>query len=177
MSKILNTLNISNLTSTMLFENSPLYVQYYITARCNLRCEQCNVIYANSDVSECSAEAAETVIKNLGEIGTQVLLLTGGEPFMRRDLPNMVKVAIERGMHPRIQTNGYASIEALVAVAEAGANDISISLDSMNPSLQDKINGDFESTWHRALQTVANVTKVFPKKVLELLAVYYLLIT
>lgn len=163
MAKIIETLKIEKLASTYLFANSPLYVQYYITARCNLRCEQCNVIYANADVSECSHEDAAKVIANLGKIGTQVLLLTGGEPFMRKDLPEMVRAAIDSGMHPRIQTNGYASIEALRQAAHAGANDISISLDSMQPSLQDRINGGFDQTWHRAMETVFNVTQVFPK--------------
>jgi len=163
MSKIITTLKIEKLTSTVLFGDSPLYVQYYVTARCNLRCEQCNVIYANADVSECSHEDSVKVINNLGKIGTQVLLLTGGEPFMRKDLPQMVKAAIESGMHPRIQTNGYASLESLKATADAGANDISISLDSMKPNLQDRINGGFDNTWKRAMETVFNVTQVFPK--------------
>jgi MoaA/NifB/PqqE/SkfB family radical SAM enzyme len=163
MSRIIENLKIEKLTSTFLFGNSPLYVQYYITARCNLRCEQCNVIYSNADVSECSHEDSLKVISNLGKIGTQVLLLTGGEPFMRKDLPQMVEAAIGAGIHPRIQTNGYASLDSLKAVVNAGANDISISLDSMKPTLQDRINGGFNDTWKRAMETVFNVTQVFPK--------------
>jgi MoaA/NifB/PqqE/SkfB family radical SAM enzyme len=82
---------------------------------------------------------------------------------MRKDLPEMVRAAIESGMHPRIQTNGYASLESLKRVADSGANDISISLDSMKPNLQDRINGGFDNTWKRAMETVFNVTQVFPK--------------
>ena len=162
MSKILSNLKLANLTSSLLYQDTPLYVQYYTTARCNLRCEQCNVIYANADLSECSPHDAELIIENLSKIGTQVLLLTGGEPFMRKDLPNMVSTAIKFGIHPRIQTNGYASESALQAAADAGANDISISLDSMSPSLQDRINGGFDETWYRAIETMGNVTRIFP---------------
>lgn len=163
MSKILNNLKIPNLLSNVLYSDTPLYVQYYVTARCNLRCEQCNVIYANADVSECSPEEALSVVKNLGSIGTQVLLLTGGEPFMRKDLPQMVKEAINSNIHPRIQTNGFASEKALQECVLAGANDISISLDSMKPTLQDTINGGFDNTWLRAMQTISNVSRIFPR--------------
>ena len=40
------------LARAALLQNVPVYVQFYITARCNLTCQQCNIIYANSDVRE-----------------------------------------------------------------------------------------------------------------------------
>ena len=43
-----------NLAKAAVFKDTPAYVQFYITARCNLTCEQCNIIYANADVRECS---------------------------------------------------------------------------------------------------------------------------
>jgi MoaA/NifB/PqqE/SkfB family radical SAM enzyme len=57
---------IKGLLSASISHNNPLYVQYYITARCNLRCKQCNVIYANADVGEISTSQALKVIDNLG---------------------------------------------------------------------------------------------------------------
>jgi organic radical activating enzyme len=66
---------------------SPLYVQYYITSRCNLTCKQCNIIYANADVREATTSETELIAENLKRIGVAIVLLTGGEPFVRRDLP------------------------------------------------------------------------------------------
>jgi MoaA/NifB/PqqE/SkfB family radical SAM enzyme len=154
--------SLRTITSSVLAKDSPLYVQYYITARCNLRCEQCNVIYANSDQTECSTEQSLKVIDSLSAIGTSVVLLTGGEPFIRPDLHQLVARCVERGMHPRIQTNGLASKDALKQVVVAGARDISISLDSLQPSAQDKINGGFEDSWTRAIQTISLVSNIFP---------------
>lgn len=141
---------------------SPLYVQYYVTARCNLRCEQCNVIYANSDLSESSTLKTVEAIHNLGQIGTKVLLLTGGEPFVRSDIPILVKEAIKNKIHPRLQTNGAASKQKLIDCAENGANDISISLDSLNPHNQDFINGQFINSWESAISSIANINETFP---------------
>ncbi len=155
--------SLGRVVTSVLSKESPLYVQYYITARCNLRCEQCNVIYANADQMECSTSEAVKVIESLGRIGTTVLLLTGGEPFIRNDLPELVGAAVKAGMHPRIQTNGLASREILKEVVAAGANDISISLDSLNPETQDTINGEFENSWAKAMATVSLVSEIFPR--------------
>ena len=148
-----------NLLSNSVAKNAPLYVQYYITARCNLRCEQCNVIYANADKRELNTQESIRVIDNLAEIGTSVVLLTGGEPVIRRDLPKLAGRLIEKNVHPRIQTNGLASYERLSECADVGVRDISISLDSLQPQMQDKLNGGFESSWKTAIETVSNVGK------------------
>lgn len=148
-----------NLLSNTITKSAPLYVQYYVTARCNLRCEQCNVIYANADRRELNTEESFKVIDNLAELGTSVVLLTGGEPFIRSDLPKLAGRLIDNGVHPRIQTNGLATLERLRECADYGVRDISISLDSLVPSMQDKLNGGFESSWNLAIETVSNVGK------------------
>lgn len=148
-----------NLLTNTLVRSAPLYVQYYVTARCNLRCEQCNVIYANADRRELNTDESFKVIDNLAALGTSVVLLTGGEPFIRSDLPKLAGRLIEKGVHPRIQTNGLATLDRLRECAEFGVRDISISLDSLVPSMQDRLNGGFESSWKTAITTVSNVGK------------------
>ncbi len=152
-----------NLLTNTITKSAPLYVQYYVTARCNLRCEQCNVIYANADRRELSTEESFKVIDNLAELGTSVVLLTGGEPFIRSDLPRLAGHLIDKGVHPRIQTNGLATLERLRECADYGVKDISISLDSLVPSMQDKLNGGFTSSWDTAIETVSNVGKTLGK--------------
>ncbi len=41
---------------SLVTRNCPVYVQYYITSRCNMRCEQCNIIYAHADVPEANLD-------------------------------------------------------------------------------------------------------------------------
>lgn len=140
----------------------PLYVQFYVTARCNLTCKQCNIIYANAGVGEASLEQAEAIAANLAAIGTGVVLLTGGEPFVRRDLPGVIRAFTKHGIHVRTQTNGLATREQLRAAADAGARDISISLDSLLAEKQDFLNGSHTRSWSRAIDAVANVTHEYP---------------
>lgn len=155
---------LMRLASSVLTKDSPLYVQYYVTARCNLTCEQCNVIYANADQEECTTEQASRIAENLARIGTSIVLLTGGEPFVRKDIVDIAKAFRSQGVHPRLQTNGLASREALERMAAAGMHDLSISLDSVVPQVQDAINGGFDRSWERALRAIATVNDVFPER-------------
>ena len=88
-------------------------------------------------------------------MGVAIVLLTGGEPYARKDLPEIIKAFESRGVHVRMQTNGLATEEMIAASVEAGGCDISISLDTLNPSSQDVINGGFSNSWHKALKTIA----------------------
>jgi MoaA/NifB/PqqE/SkfB family radical SAM enzyme len=152
------------LAKAALFQDAPVYVQFYVTARCNLTCEQCNIIYANSDVRECTIDEIKLIADNFAKMGVAIVLLTGGEPFARKDLPEIIYAFESRGVHVRMQTNGFASEEQIIKAIEAGGKDISISLDSLMPAIQDKINGDFNKSWHQALKAIAFFSKHLPKK-------------
>ena len=152
------------LARAALLQDAPVYVQFYVTARCNLTCEQCNIIYANSDVRECTIDEVQRIADNFAKMGVAIVLLTGGEPFARKDLPQIIHAFESRGVHVRMQTNGYATEEQIARAVEAGGKDISISLDSLRPDTQDKINGDFSKSWHQALQAMATFTKYLPKE-------------
>lgn len=152
------------LARAALLKNAPVYVQYYITARCNLTCQQCNIIYANSDVRECTLDEVQRMADNFRRLGVAMVLLTGGEPFIRQDLPEIVRAFVSRGIHVRMQTNGLATDERIHQVVENGGRDVSISLDSLWPANQEEINGGFARSWHDALRAMASFTRHLPKE-------------
>ncbi len=162
MSGFFSTATKLRLARSLVTKDRPLYVQFYVTARCDLACQQCNVIYANSDLPELGLDGVRRVAENLERIGVSIVLLTGGEPFVRQDLPEIVHEFARRGMHVRIQTNGLAGEERLRACVAAGAHDVSISLDTLDPTLQDAINGGRPGTWARAIEAFATVNRIFP---------------
>lgn len=156
-------LSKSTLVQAALFKNKPVYVQFYITARCNLTCQQCNIIYSNADVRECNIDEVKRIADNLAKLGVAIILLTGGEPFVRKDLPEIIKAFSTRGIHVRMQTNGLASEEKIIQAIEAGGKDISISLDSLRPSIQDQVNGGFNRSWEKAIEVISLFSKHLPK--------------
>lgn len=157
-----SSLSKTSLARAVILKDTPIYVQFYVTARCNLTCQQCNIIYANSDVRECGLDEIQRIADNFRRMGVAMVLLTGGEPFMRKDLPEIIRAFEDRGIHVRMQTNGLASEEDIHKAVEYGGRDISISLDSLRPNVQDAINGKFQRSWHRALQAMATFTKYLP---------------
>ena len=159
-----SSLSKVTLAKAALFQNAPVYVQFYITARCNLTCEQCNIIYTNSDVRECTLDEIKRIADNFAKMGVAIVLLTGGEPFARKDLPDIIYAFESRGVHVRMQTNGFATEEQIVKCVEAGGKDISISLDSLQAGQQDKINGGFNESWHQAIKAISFFSKHLPKE-------------
>ncbi len=159
-----SSLSKKTLARAALLQDAPVYVQFYITARCNLTCKQCNIIYANSDVRECTLDEIKRIADNFAQMGVAMVLLTGGEPFTRQDLPEIIRAFESRGVHVRMQTNGLATEERIAAAIEAGGCDISISLDSLWPGNQDDINGGFSKSWHSALRAMATFTRLLPEK-------------
>lgn len=158
-----SSLSKLTLARAALTQNAPVYVQFYVTARCNLTCRQCNIIYANSDVRECTIAEIQGIAENFAKMGVAIVLLTGGEPFARKDLPEIIRAFESRGVHVRMQTNGFASEAQVEAAVEAGGHDISISLDSLEPATQDGINGGFDNSWNRALKAIALFTRLLPR--------------
>ena len=153
-----------SIIKALITKNSPFYIQFFINSRCNLKCKMCNIVSSNRQYKEASLEDIRKIVKNLVKIGAGVVLLTGGEPFLREDLPEIIKVFIENGLNVRLQTAGLTTRkEILKACVDAGAKDICVSLDSLDEEKQDFING-VKGSWKKAIQTIANISELFPKK-------------
>jgi MoaA/NifB/PqqE/SkfB family radical SAM enzyme len=113
---------------------------------------------------ECTLEEIKLIAENFAKIGVAIILLTGGEPFVRTDLPEIIYEFESRGIHVRMQTNGLATEEQIHKCVEFGGKDISISLDSLHPRKQDDINGGFPNSWERSIRAVSLFTKYLPPK-------------
>lgn len=141
-------------------KRAPYYIQYYVNGVCNLKCKQCNIVETNSSVRELSLPEIASMARNVRAIGGGIVLLTGGEPFLRKDLPEIVRIFKDQQLDVRLQTAGYASSSALAACYEAGARDINVSLDSLVANKQDFINS-VPGSWQRAIEAMARISDVF----------------
>jgi len=123
--------------------NRPIYAHYGITHRCNMRCRMCVVWRSADRKAELSAAQVEVLAENLRRAGVVSMALSGGESFLREDLPELTRSFASRDMDVRILTNGVAVTEKQVeAVVAAGALGVSISLDSRDPAkVMDIYNG------------------------------------
>ncbi|HLB26999.1 MAG TPA: radical SAM protein [Dehalococcoidia bacterium] len=108
-------------------------VVWNCSRRCNLRCIHC---YADSEnqryEGELSNAEARAMIDDLAQFGVPVLLFSGGEPLMRRDVLELAAYAGSLGIRPVISTNGTlitaGKAEEIVA---AGVAYVGVSLDGV----------------------------------------------
>jgi 12,18-didecarboxysiroheme deacetylase len=108
-------------------------VVWNMTRRCNLRCVHCysssqNIRYGN----ELTTAEAKAMIRDLATFGSPVILFSGGEPLMHRDLPELARYAVDQGMRAVISTNGTLITRQKAAVfKEIGLSYVGVSLDGM----------------------------------------------
>lgn len=154
-----------SIIKALITKKSPYYIQYYITGRCNLMCRQCNIVETNSRITEMDLDHVARTASNLKKIGAGIVLLTGGEPFIRADLPQIVDIFVRNGLDVRLQTAGtkYATEDQLRACYDAGARDINVSLDSLDFGKFDYINA-VPGSAKQAIETIERISNVFRRK-------------
>lgn len=139
----------------------PLYVQFAVSNRCNLRCRMCNALPSRSNEKELSLSEIERLSTILKRLNVAILVLTGGEPLIRKDLSEIVRIFSGKGLEVRLQTNGILANERrLLELKEAGLSGITISLDSLDSKKQDNINSN-SGTWDKMVNTIAAISKIF----------------
>ncbi|MBW2676354.1 MAG: 12,18-didecarboxysiroheme deacetylase [Deltaproteobacteria bacterium] len=131
-------------------------VVWNITRQCNLRCVHC---YAHAKdqtfENELSFEEGKALIDDLAGFGVPVLLFSGGEPLVRKDLPDLAAYAVEKGMRAVISTNGTL-ITAKMArtLKEIGLSYVGISLDGME-TINDRFRG-VAGAFNKAMKGIRN---------------------
>ena len=103
-------------------------VVWNITSKCNLKCVHC---YANADgLSE--FERASSFIDDLSSIKIPVLLISGGEPLMHKNIYEILEYAKSRGIQVALSTNGTLIDEEVAGrLKEIGVDYVGVSLDGM----------------------------------------------
>jgi len=144
--------------------HSPVYVQIAVTPRCNLNCRMCQVVKTWREEPELSLEELERVADTLGKLGVGYVVLTGGEPFLRKDLPGILKLFNERGFDVRLQTNGTLTTPELAdCLVDSGLRHLSVSLNSLSPEKEDELAGR-EGVWEKAMETLALFSQRLPPR-------------
>ena len=109
-----------------------------VTDRCNLRCSYCMpeaeyVWLPRGDILH--FEEMSTLIDVFARAGVDRIRLTGGEPLLRRDLPELIRMIARK---PAIRdlaltTNGALLVDQARALHQAGLHRLTVSLDTLRP--------------------------------------------
>lgn len=121
----------------------PLRVMFELTYRCNFYCKHCYLPDSyKSRKGELKTEEVFSILKQLAEIGCFYLGFTGGEPFMRQDIKEILRYAKKCGFEIIIYTNGSLIDQKMAEELSClSPNKVDITLPAMSKQAFDKISG------------------------------------
>lgn len=117
--------------------------------QCNFRCSYCmpEEVYARrsflSKTELLSFDEIETIVQAFAQLGVNKLRLTGGEPLLRKNLADLIRrlSGISGIDDIALTTNGYYLPLYAQSLKEAGLKRVNVSLDAMDDSVFQKLNG------------------------------------
>ncbi len=116
-----------------------------ITDRCNFRCTYCmppeGLVWLDRAELLTYEEHVRIVRLAVQHLGVTSVRITGGEPLVRHQVPQLVQQLASLGIDLAMTTNGTGLVEHAAALAAAGLQRINVSLDSVDPETFTAITG------------------------------------
>ncbi len=143
----------------------PEYVTLYVTSKCNCKCKHCFYWQElNKKEQELSVEELQKLSKTTGNFS--LLILTGGEPFLRKDLPEIAELFCKNNSveNVLIPTNGFdtktvcAATKNLLEKCGNASVVVNVSIDAIGRQ-HDKIRGA-KGIFKNAMQTFEELKKL-----------------
>jgi len=128
------------------------YLRLSITDVCNFKCDYClpNGYQCDHDRDFLSLPEIKRLARGFSQLGTEKIRITGGEPSLRKDLPEIIAACKDTPGIKKvaITSNGYKLPQHLPAWLDAGMDAMNISIDSLDPRQFHSITG------HNKLDTI-----------------------
>lgn len=117
----------------------PILLHYFITNRCNARCQFCD-IWKNKPKIDAQTDHVIANLSDAKKLGCKFVDFTGGEPLLHEDLPIYLKKAKKHGFITSVTTNALLFPER--ARELSGLIDLlHFSIDADTPEMNNKIHG------------------------------------
>ncbi|MFB6113415.1 MAG: TIGR04053 family radical SAM/SPASM domain-containing protein [Halodesulfurarchaeum sp.] len=134
-------------------DERPFVLIWEVTQACNLQCEHCR---ADAQPERHPAELDTTEGKELLDAASafgdgQLVVLSGGDPLKRDDLPELIRHGTDRDLRMTLTPSGTSSLtpDTIDELADAGVERIALSLDGSSAERHDSFrgeNGSFDQT-------------------------------
>jgi radical SAM protein len=136
------------------FNLSPFTIAWELTRACAFACRHCRAeAQPKRNPAELTTEEAFGLIDQIKEFGDPILVITGGDPMMRRDLFEILSYASGKGLRTSLTptTTRLVTVERLRRVREAGVRRVAVSIDGPSSESHDAFRG-FPGSFDKALE-------------------------
>jgi len=138
--------------------SKPTQVQLLINDICNLRCKQCD-IWKFKDPGISIEEIKKTMRYLRKWLGPFHLTISGGEPLIRKDIPDLIRLTSSLGVMTNLVTNGTLLDKYTVEqLTEAKLDLLSVSLDGIRQKTHDYVRG-IDGTHKRVVNNIKHAKK------------------
>jgi radical SAM protein len=149
------------------FSRAPFTIAWEVTRACAYACVHCRADAQHQrDPDELDHEEALRLIDRIAEFGAglpagPILVFTGGDPMMRKDLFELIAYASEKGLRCSLTPTATAlpTQERLRRAMEAGIRRIALSLDAPTPEVHDAFR-QVPGSWERTRRILKNAQAV-----------------
>lgn len=118
----------------------PISAVWETTLACNMNCIHCGSTAGKARVNELTTKEALDLCRELNELGTELVTLMGGEPFIRKDWLKIAQTIKDLGMDLTFISNGLVIDKDIVSqLKKLDPYAVAISLDGALPETHDSI--------------------------------------
>lgn len=138
------------------FHQAPLLVLWEVTRACQLVCTHCRAeAMPQAAPEQLSTEEALDLLREMQEMGTPLVVLTGGDPLLRPDVYQLVERGVELGLRMTMTPSVTPQLTstAMDRLREAGLCRLAVSLDSAVAEVHDGMRG-IPGTYERTLDAM-----------------------
>ena len=120
----------------------PSLISWNLTKKCNLRCPHCYMEAGRKAEDELTTEECLELIGEMKALGTEMLILTGGEPLLRKDIYEIARYASDQRIWVVMGTNGVLITDRVAEkMVACGVKGVGISIDSLDPAKHNSFRG------------------------------------
>ncbi len=133
----------------------PQIISWNTTFKCNLKCDHCYInAHPNSENDELSTEEGKKLIDQIVDVNKPILILSGGEPLLRKDIFELAEYSVKKGLRTAMGTNGTLIDDKIARkLRSVGVRKVAISLDSTVPEIHDEFRG-VKGAWDAAVKGI-----------------------
>jgi len=117
------------------------HVVWEATSRCNLRCGHCHAWGGEKIIPELSTTEVKSLIIQVSNSGIGTFVFTGGEPFLREDLFELIDYARQFHLHLFVATNGTLITPEIAGKLKEKNVGVVIGIDALDPNIHDRDQG------------------------------------
>lgn len=144
------------------FNMAPFTIAWEVTRACAYACVHCRADAMHvADPNELNTEEALRLIDRLADFGSPILIFTGGDPMMRKDLHELIAYATQKGLRCSLTPTATAlpTTARLEKVRDAGIRRIALSLDAPSAEIHDNFR-QVAGSWQRTMDILHRAQEI-----------------